>query len=201
MKTLSNYTTKRFAVTVILALFLGGSIIVSAKLAVDMSFQPRNKTVITQGFAPEVGNLTLSATLASENEVILNVTFAGTGVYNWPGYVWTIWISNSIIPNYRNLTEFLMLVDGTLMVNVSCPVPGSFLGFQARLRAAADGECVFYVWFSATNGPGFFHGISSGGIKITVSNGRIIQLEKEQTTPPPESEEEGEMQKVPSPPY
>lgn len=179
MKTLSRYTTKRLAVTVILTLFLGGFIVASTKWAVDMTF-PGTKTIETHQFAPELGNLTLSATLVAENEVMLNVTFYGTGAYNQPPHVWTIWVSNSSIPGYRNLSEVLMLVEGTLMVNASCPVPGSFLGLQARLRAIADGECVVYCWFSVTAGPGFFHGISTGGIKITIADGSIVQLEKKQ---------------------
>jgi len=142
-----------------------------------MSFQ-RTKTVKAQQFAPEIGNLTLLATVVAQNEVMLNLTFSGTGVYNNPGYVWTIWISNSTIPNYRNLSEGLLLVEGTSMLNSSCPVPGSFLSFQTRIRAVADGEWVVYGWFSAIAGPGFSHALSTDGIKINVSNGSIVQLEK-----------------------
>jgi len=142
-----------------------------------MSF-PTTKTIKTQGFAPEVGNLTLSATLVAQNEVMLNVTFSGTGVYNNPGYAWAIWISNSTIPNYKNLSEGLMLVNGKLIVNSSCPVPDSFLNFQARLRTVVDGEWIVYGLFSAAAGPGFYYGLSTDGIRINVSNGIIVQLEK-----------------------
>lgn len=179
MKTLLAYTTRRLVVTAILTLFLGGLIVAATKWGGDMSF-PGTETINMQQFAPEIGNLTLSATLFAENEVILNVTFSGTGVYNQPGYVWTIWVSNSTVPNYRNLPEGLQLVEGTLKANGSCPLPSSFLRFQAKLRAIADGEWVVYSLFSATHGPGFYHGLSTGGVRILVSNGSIMQLEKEQ---------------------
>jgi len=183
VKTLAAYTTRRLALTAILILFLGVIIVTATKWALDASF-PETKTIKTQRFAPDVGNLTLSATLVAENEVMLNLTFSGMGVYNHPGFVWTIWVSNSTIPNYRNLPEGLELVEGTLMENASCPVPGSFLSFQATLLAIVDGEWVVHGSFSATAGPGFYHGLSSGGIQITVSSGRIAQLEKEQYQPP-----------------
>lgn len=90
----------------------------------------------------------------------------------------------------------MKLLDGTLEVNASCPVPKSFLSLQAKLEAVADGEWILYGWFSATAGPGFSCSFSAGGIEIVVSNGNIVQVEKsayqtnpsnEQPTQPPKS--------------
>ena len=195
VKTLSVYTTGKVAVATVLTLLLGGLIVTATKWGVNMS-SFETKTVKTEQFAPEIGNLTLSATLVAENEVTLNLTFSGTGGYNHLGYVWTIWVSNSSIPNYRNLPEGLELVEGTLMENVSCPVPGSFLSFQATLRTIVDGEWTVYGLFSATAGPGFYHGLSSSGIQITTSKGRIVQLEKEQCQHQPPSPSGSENQQV-----
>ena len=194
VKTLPAYAQRLFA-TVILALLLGAFIVAATKWAVDLS-SSETKTKETQQFAPEIGNLVLSATLVAEKEVMLKLTFSGTGVYNHPGYVWTIWISNSSIPNYRNISEGLDLIEGTLMENFSCPIPSSSLNLQVTLRATADGEWVVYGLFSATAGPGFYHGLSSGGIRMTVSNGQIVQLEKEHYQHQPPSPSGSENQKV-----
>jgi len=168
-------------VLIILTLFLGGFIVAATKWGIDLSF-PRTKTATTQQFSPVVGNLTFSATAAAENEVLLNLTFQGTGAYGGTYYVWTIWVSNSSSPGpspgYENLPEGLRLVEGALKANASCPVPNKSLSLQAKLQTVADGEWIVHGWFSATAGPGFFCGLSAGGIKITVSNGNIVQLEK-----------------------
>jgi hypothetical protein len=184
-----------------LALFLGGFIVASTKLVADMSFQPRTKTATTEAFAPKFGNLTLSATLASENEVILNVTFYGRIYVTQPGFVWTIRISNTSIGyDWTNLPEGLELAEGSLKMNGTSPLPNNSLSLQAKIRAVKDGEWTIYGHFSATCGPGFYMSLSAIGIRIIVSNGQIIRIEKEQTTVLLPSESGGEMQKVPSPP-
>jgi len=171
--------------TAILTLFMGGFIVASTKWAVDMSLF-RTKTITTHQWAPEYGNLTLSATLVAENEVMLNVTFSCTAYVNQPGFVWTLSVSNSSIPNYKHLPEGLELVEGTIVIICSCPIPDGFLSLQAKLRAIADGKWVVYGKFSASHGPGFSISASTDGIKITVSNGNIVQLEKAlyPTSPP-----------------
>jgi hypothetical protein len=171
------YTTKTLVITATLALFIGGSVVAFSKLAVDMSVS-QTKTITTQSWAPRYGDLTLSATLIADNEVVLNVTFSGTESINQPGYVWVLSVSNSSIPGYRNLPDGLELEEGAILINESCPVSDRFLSLQARLRTIADGEWVVYGKLNASCGPGFFVGFSTDGIEITVSNGRIVQLEK-----------------------
>lgn len=175
-------TTRRLFAIAILTLFLGGLIVTALIMDMNMFF-PRTETATVQQFAPEVGNLTFSGTAVAENEVLLNLTFRGTGVYNDPPHVWTIWISSSPIPGYRNLSDGLQLVEGSLEVNASCPVPSRFLSLQATLQAIADGEWIVYGWFSATSG-GFSHSFGAGGIKIVVSNGSIMQVENATPSPP-----------------
>lgn len=190
VKTLSAYATRRLIVTVILTLFLIGLIVATTKWVVDMSFAG-NKTINTQQFAPEIGTLALSVTRISENEVMLNVTFSGLPYVSQPGYNWTVWVSKSIAEKLHETTlpEGLELVEGTLKVNVICPLPNDFLSFQAKLRAIADGEWIVYGRFSVTYGSdppnpapgqyyGWYCGSSTNGIKISLSNGRIVQLEK-----------------------
>lgn len=168
---------KRVAMTTILTIFLGGFIVASTRWAVEMSL-PRTKTITTQKWAPEYGNLTLSATLVAENEVVLDATFSSMAYVNQPGFVWTLSVSNSNIPKYTNLPEGLELVEGTNMINCSCPVVDGYLSLQARLRAIADGEWIIYGKFSASHGPGFSMSTSTDGIEISVSNGSIVKLEK-----------------------
>lgn len=190
---------KCLVTTAILTLCLSGSIIASAKLAIDMSSKSKGSVATAQEFAPRIGNLTFSAALASENEVLLNVTFQGAIYVTQPGFVWTLWISNSSLGyNRTNLPEGLKLVEGLLKVNDTCPLPCNCLSLQAKLQAIADGEWTVYGHFSATHGPGLYYGINAAGIQITVSNGHITQIEKKQTTilTPQEG---GEMQKVPLP--
>ncbi len=174
-------TTRRLVATVILTLFFGGLIVTTIILGMNMFFL-ETKTVTVQQFAPEVGTLTFSGSAVAEDEVLLNLTFRGTGVYNDPPHVWTIWISSSPIPGYRNLSDGLQLVEGSLEVNASCPVPNRFLSLQARLEAIADGEWILYGWFSATAG-GFSHSFGAGSIEIVVSNGNIVQVKN--ATPSP----------------
>jgi hypothetical protein len=171
------YTTKTLIIIATLALFIGGLVVASSKLAIDMSLS-QTKTMTTQNWAPQYGNLTLSATLISENEVVLNLTFSGTAYVNQPGYVWVLSVSNSSVPGYRNLPEGLELEEGTTLINNSCPVPDKILSLQARLRAIADGEWVMYGRFNVSSGPGFSMSSSTEGIEITVSNGRIVHLGK-----------------------
>lgn len=170
---------RRLFEAVVLALILAGVIAVAAKWAVDLSF-PKTKTIKTQQFAPKFGNLTLSATPFSENEVMLNLTFSGTAYVSYPGYNWTIWVSKSIAGYLYEtpLTEGLELVEGTLKANAICPLPNNFLSLQAKLRAIADGEWTVYGLFSATYGPGLYYGLSTGGIRISVSNGSIVRVEE-----------------------
>jgi len=117
-----------------------------------MSF-PETDTVKTQQSFPQIGNLTLVAVPATENEVMLNVTFSGKEYITQPGFVWTIWISDSIVGFETTLPRGLNLVEGTLRANGSCPLPNSSLSLQAKLRAIADGEWVVYGRFCATRGP------------------------------------------------
>ena len=170
--------------------FLGGFIVFATKWAVDVSY-PGAKTIKIQQFAPQIGNLTLSATIVTENEVVLNLTFSGRAYVSYPGYNWTIWVSKNFSGRLHEppLPEGLELVDGALKVNDTCPLPNNFLSLQAKLQAIADGEWVVYGLFSATAGSnppnpapgqdyGFYCGLSTSGIKITVSNGNVVQLEK-----------------------
>jgi hypothetical protein len=100
------YTTKGLAITAKLALFIGGLVVASSKLALDMSFsqtrtittQNQIWTMTTQNFAPESGNLTLSVRVVSEKEVVVNVTFFGTTYVDQPGHGWVLFVSNSTIP-------------------------------------------------------------------------------------------------------
>lgn len=194
METLSTYTTRRLVMAVILTLFLGGFFVASTKLAVDMSFHQQIITVTTQDFAPEIGNLTLTAKLASENEFTLNLTFHGTVYVTQQGYVWRVWISRSLFINDTNLPEGLMLIEGSEEANGTCPLPNNSLSIQAKLRAIVDGEWIVWGRFSANRGPGDYYGLTTA-IRVTVSNGRIIQIGEEQATPPG-NEEGGELQKA-----
>jgi hypothetical protein len=72
--------------------------------------------------------------------------------------------------------------------------PNNSLSIQAKLRAIVDGEWIVWGRFSANRGPGDYYGLTTA-IRVTVSNGRIIQIGEEQATPPG-NEEEGELQKV-----
>jgi hypothetical protein len=170
-------TTKTLIIIATLALSIGGLIVASSKLAIDMSLS-QVRTITTQNWAPQYGNLTLAATLISENEVVMNANFSGTAYVNQPGYIWVLSVSNSSVPGYRNLPEGLELEEGEILINSSCPVPNRILGLQARLRATADGKWVIYGKFNASCGPGFSVSISTEGIEITVSKGRIVQLGK-----------------------
>jgi hypothetical protein len=171
------YTAKTLVITATLALVIGGLVVAFSKVAIDMSLS-QIKTATTQSWAPHYGNLTLSARVIAENEVMLNVTFSGTAYVNQPGYVWVLSVSNSIIPGYRDLPEGLELEEGATSINKTCPVPDRFLSLQATLWAIADGEWVVYGKLNASSGPGFFVGMSTEGIEITVSNGKIVRLEK-----------------------
>jgi len=174
-------STRQLVVAVVLTLFLAGAVLAATKWALDMSF-PGTETVKTQKSFPQIGNLALIAVPATENEVILNATFRGKEYITQPRFVWTIWISDSIVGFETILPRGLNLVEGTLRANGSCPLPNSSLSLQAKLRAVADGEWVVYGRFSATRGPGEYYGLSTGGIKITVSNGSIVRVEEAHPT-------------------
>jgi hypothetical protein len=192
------YTTKTLVITAAFALLVGGLVVASSKLAIDMSLS-RIGTMTTQSWAPSCGNLTLSATLIAESEVVVNVTFYGTGYVNQPGYVWVLAVSNSIVPGYMDLPEGLELEEGATLINESCPVPDGFVSLQARLRAIADGEWVVYGKLNASHGPGFFVGMSSEGIQIKVDNGKIVQLGKAPHPSNPPSPSGGQSKQLPSP--
>lgn len=158
-------------------MLLAGAVLAATKSTVDMSF-PRIKTVKTQQSFPQIGDLALVAVPATENEVMLNATFSGKEYITQPGFVWTVWVSDSIVGFETSLPRGLNLVEGTLRVNGSCPLPNFFLSLQAKLRAVADGEWVVYGRFGATRGPGEYYGLSTVGIRITVSNGSIVQVKE-----------------------
>jgi hypothetical protein len=179
-------TTKTLIITATLVLFIGGLVVASSKLAIDLSLS-QIRTITTQNWAPQYGNLTLSATVISENEVVLNATFSGTVYVNQPGFIWVLSFSNSSVPGYRNLPEGLELEEGAAVINNLCPVPDRILSLQAKLRAIADGKWVIYGKFTASSGPGFVMSSSTEGIEITVSNGRIVQLAKAPYPYPPSS--------------
>ena len=159
-----------------LILFFGALLVVAAKWGINT---PRDRAVVTRKSVLLAGNLTLSATIVAKSEVLVNATFSGSVNISQPGYVWTIWISNSIIGSETSLPEGLKLVEGTLRTNGSYPVPGNFLDFHAKLQAIKDGEWVIYGRFSATKEPGFYMGYSTNGIKIFVSKGSILGLERQ----------------------
>jgi len=167
------------AVVLVSALLSVGVIVVAARWAFDTSF-PGTKTVRTQQWAPEIGNLTFSATVASENEVVLNLTFSGTAYVGYPGFNWTLWISRDFVGELHEtpLPEGLELVEGVLKANGLCPFPSNLLSLQVRLRAVTDGEWTVYGHFSATYGSGWYVGSSTGGIQISVSNGGIVGVEE-----------------------
>jgi len=179
------HLTKKVAVVVILTAFLGVSIVAATKWAVDTFLRttPTMKTT-TQGFAPEIGNLTFSAALVSENEVLINLTVLGTGYIDNAGMIWTLWISD--LPNgiigAENLPEGLTLSEGSLEVNATCPLPNRFLSLQAKIQATADGKWGIFGRFVAAHGPGFSCSIYTYGIYITVLNGCVINIEKESET-------------------
>ena len=200
MKTLPHLT-KHVAVAIILISFIGGSIVAATKWALD-TFSRTTTTMktTTQGFAPEIGNLTFSATLASENEVLINLTVFGTGYINNPGMIWTLWFSD--IPNgiigVENLPEGLALSEGSLEVNATCPLLSRFLSLQAKIQTVADGKWGLFGRFVAAHGSGFSCGIYTYGIYITVLNGWIMNIEKESETQPdiPNIPNSGQMEKV-----
>jgi len=177
--------TKKVAVAVILTAFLSGSIVAATKWALN-TFSRTTTTMktTTQGFAPEIGNLTFSATLVSENEILINLTVSGTGYINSPGMIWTLWVSD--IPNgiigVEDLPEGLMQLEGSLEVNATCPLPNGFLSLQAKIQAVADGKWSVFGRFFAAHGPGFSCGIYTYGIYITVLNSCVINIEKESET-------------------
>ncbi len=177
MVTLPAFTTRRLVVAVVLIVLSGAFIVTATKWGIDMSF-PRSKTVTTQQFAPQIGNLILSATVVAENEIMINATFSGKEYITQPGFVWTIWLSNSIVGLQTNLPEGLKLVEGTLKTNDSSPLPNNVISLHAKAQATADGEWVVYARFSATRGPGEYYALSTGGIKISVSNSSIAQVEE-----------------------
>lgn len=178
-------TTRQLVVTVVLTLFLAGSIVAVTKWAVDMT-SSRTWTVKTQQWAPIIGYLTLSVTVVSENEVMVNLTFSGAAYASYPGYNWTLWVSKGLVTyvNETSLLEGLELVEGALKVNGLSPFPSNSLSFQTKLRVIADGEWLIYGHFSATDNPapgenyGWYVGTSTGGIKITVINGSIVRVEE-----------------------
>lgn len=189
--------TKQIAVAFILPLFLGGSIVVAAKWVLGTFSGTVTMKATTQGFAPEIGNLTFSATLVSENEVLLNLTVLGTGYINNPGMVWILWFSD--IPNgiigVGYLAEGLALSEGSLEVNATCPLPLGFLSLQAKIRAVADGKWGVFGRFVGAHGLGFSCSIYTCGIYITVSNGCVMNIEKETETHP-DIPNSGQMEKV-----
>jgi len=197
VKTLPHLT-KHVAVAIILTAFLAGSIVAATKWVLD-TFSRTTTTMktTTQGFAPEIGNLTFSAMLASENKVLINLTVFGTGYINNPGMIWTLWFSD--IPNgiigVENLPEGLALSEGSLEVNAICPLPNRFLSLQAKIRAVTDGKWGVFGRFVAAHGPGFSCGIYTYGIYITVLNGCVMNIEKESETHP-DIPNSGQMEKV-----
>lgn len=178
--TLSTYSTRRFGSMLLLCVVLGVGIVAGTKWSINI-LSPKTVVVTTQHFAPEIGNLTLSATIVSKKEVLLNLSFWGTSYTMKPGHVWTLWISDTFVglADTARLPEGLKLVEGNLLWNGTYPVAYYFASVQVRALAIEDGIWTVYGAFGATHGAGWYVGISTGGIEITVSQGNVMQLEKE----------------------
>lgn len=141
----------------------------------------------TFGFAPLIGNLTLTARAVSDDEVVLNLTF--NALHRQPSWKFRVDIRKGpTSPGLEVgvLPEGLELVSGDLVWEGYNNVER--VSIEAKARAVMDGEWGVCGWAVRVEGTwdnyGALDAVGSGALTIIVSNGTITDITRAQPPPP-----------------
>lgn len=177
------YSLKAFAGLTILSIAVGVVVVEFAYLGLDALY-PYASTSSDEwgdggvGWTKPYGKLTLTAFAVSPIDVELTLSLVNYQTSSY--YNLTVWIAD-LNTSYRvGLPEGFELMSGSIAWNGSAATPK--VNLEATIRAVKDGEWRLTgvaLWYQ----PGASQSHFSGALEITVSNGKVTDIEKYEPEP------------------